>query len=183
MVPFEIARVMLANVIRKQYADLHAMTGKRYRLVRPELAPATAEEVLEAWNREGAFPVSSEGLSNSIYGVDEINAQFRFVHDSLHARYGFGFDTAGELRAAERHVYMTVKALACDATLTKAEITSVCFLLWLDTAGQAIYYRDNAGAFLDNQVATVREWYNERGSLSEEIIKGFISIMNANQFA
>lgn len=153
---FNRAAAVLSDIILTQAEELTAATGKGWRVVAD--APETLSDVLAAWDAEGPFPIASAGLDGSIYGCAVTNAAFRYVHDSLHARYGYPFTLQGE-EAAARHHLQEAAAVAARRGYNLWETTGALALLWCDTAGQARYHAETGGGFLSDQLGTVSRWY------------------------
>lgn len=125
-------------------------------------APSTFEDVQREYRKALALGlplrVSPEGLSGSIYGLDYDNALFRAAHDTLHAFTGHTFTHEGELALALLHCTRVAKlgeALGWHATTVRDAVA----LMWIDTAGQAEYFKATGGEFVGNQLAFAVEHF------------------------
>lgn len=122
-------------------------------------APSTFPEVLnvygEALRLGFPLPVGVEGLEGSIYKYANDNAQFRAAHDVIHYAYKLPFTLEGEIQAALLHVERVARFGEAWG-YTPTTIRDAVAVLWLDTYGQASYYEQTSGGFLDNQAAWVR---------------------------
>lgn len=133
--------------------------GERHYFLTPN-APSTLPEVMDIYGealRLGfPLPVGVEGLEGSIYGNAEDNAQFRAAHDLIHYAYKLPFTLEGETLVALLHVERVAR-LGEAWGYTPTTIRDAVAVLWLDTYGQAEYYAQTSGGFLDNQAAWVRD--------------------------
>lgn len=107
-----------------------------------DVAPSTLADTVAHAKACGRFIVWSGGTESAIYRAPRVNYMFRAWHDSTHLRVGFDFSVQGECYGA--------RAQAGFAAAVVGELFAD--VVWLEVAGQALYYGDT-GAFLTDQTA------------------------------
>ncbi|CAB4241343.1 hypothetical protein UFOVP60_22 [uncultured Caudovirales phage] len=128
--------------------------------------PSTYEGMRDTMNstyfRGFPYPVYSVGCETSIYGSEDANHAFRFMHDWVHVRMDLGFDLVSEMKVAEKQLDILF------LFLNYAED----WVFRIDTQGQALYSFLTDGEFLKDQAAFVQWVYEEarrlRTNSSEE---------------
>lgn len=117
-----------------------------------EQAPQTFEEVKAEYSKaqrsNGPFRVWNGACENTIYTCAEGNYAFRFVHDLLHAVFGYQFTLEDELKVAQWHQKWVAQEFGADSIEFR--------LITIDTAGQSLF-EAQTGAFPEDQLAFALE--------------------------
>ena len=186
LLPFHKARVLLSNYTVQIALDIRTETGKLPRICQAD-APDNFKDLCASWRDTElmTYAVASEGLAGSVYlpvafglgkvlPADTVNAYARYWHDYTHARYDLDFTHTGELSTAWHQVFtLALKMRQCN--MQPQEVFSACALLWADTAGQALFFEQNAGAFVTDQLAFGADLYANIPEQALRRIKGVIA--------